>query len=525
MSLEDLKGYTKNLLQCQTDRHTLNRKLVRQVRSGEVNLQPKEREPRLPEETRKRIREFFLDPANVRISPRANDSISVKNQDGIREKRPRHLLNSTLHEAHEKYLQENPNHPISRSQFCKERPGEVVLMGCAGSHTTCTCIKCRNPEMMVSTSELSDLEDFKSLIKTTDEARTQVTIDSLLSRVTCESESCQLGLEDCEECGEEMGNLKKDLNSIFDKNEIKTVKYQQWMFTDKEQKQEITADAKEYTDELTNNLAGYRTHKYLERKQIPYIKTLRTSLPDDEIMVSMDYAENYTVVHQNEVQQAYFRNTQVSMLGAAVRYKKNEEIKHQSFVILSNNTKHETSNVYTGYKKIQNWIKSEVPGVRHTHIISDGCASQFKNRYQFANVANHAEDFGHTASWHFTPTGHGKSEVDGINGVLKKQAKEESLRLGDNNYITSAEGFKTFIETHKTSTKDGRFKAIPFLSTPEDLEETNKNSTLKQRWANAQQIKGTQKFHCFEVDKTSTKHLFVRYFSSSDEFKRVKISK
>lgn len=350
-------------------------------------------------------------------------------------------------------------------------------------------------------------------------------LGSLLSRVTCDNESCQLGLEDCDDCGEGMGELKKDMNSIFVKKNIKTVKYEQWMFTDQDQKQEITADAKEYTEDLTNTLAAYRTHKYLERKQIPYFQNLRNTFPDDQILVSMDYAENYTVVHQDEVQQAYFRNVQISMLGAAVRYKKDDKIQHQSFVILCNDTKHDTPSVYTGYKKIQNWIKSEVPGVRHTHIISDGCAAQFKNKYQFSNIANHATDFGHTASWHFTPTGHGKSEVDGINGVLKKQAKEESLRLGDKNYITSAEGFKTFIENHKTSTKEGRFKAIPLLSTPEDLQDTNNNQTLKQRWAKAVVIKGTQKYHCFENDPTSDNHLLVRYFSSSDEFKRVKISK
>ena len=86
-----------------------------------------------------------------------------------------------------------------------------------------------------------------------------------------------------------------------------------------------------------------------------------------------------------------------------------------------------------------------------------------------------------------------------------------------------AEGFKTFIETHKTSTKQGKFKAIP-LSTQEDLEEMTNNPTLKQRWTNAVQVKGTQKFHTFEVDPASIKHLFVRYFSSSDEFKKVKIS-
>ena len=81
------------------------------------------------------------------------------------------------------------------------------------------------------------------------------------------------------------------------------------------------------------------------------------------------------------------------------------------------------------------------------------------------------------------------------------------------------------METHKTSSSTGRFKAIPLLSTSEDLQETNNNDCLKQRWSNAVQIKGTQKYHCFEHDPNSTKHLFVRCFSSSDEFKRVKTSK
>ena len=63
------------------------------------------------------------------------------------------------------------------------------------------------------------------------------------------------------------------------------------------------------------------------------------------------------------------------------------------------------------------------------------------------------------------------------------------------------------------------------LSTPEDLQDTNNNQTLKQRWAKAVIIKGTQKYHCFENDPTSNNYLLVRYFSSSDEFKRVKISK
>ena len=72
---------------------------------------------------------------------------------------------------------------------------------------------------------------------------------------------------------------------------------------------------------------------------------LRTTLPENEVLVSMDYAENYSVVNQDEVQQAYFRNKQVSMLGVGIKYHKDQEIKHQSFVILSTDTKHDTAAV------------------------------------------------------------------------------------------------------------------------------------------------------------------------------------
>ena len=63
-----------------------------------------------------------------------------------------------------------------------------------------------------------------------------------------------------------------------------------------------------------------------------------------------------------------------------------------------------------------------------------------------ANTNCHEEDFGHPAEWFFSPTGHGKNAVDGINGTLKHNARQESLRQGDRNTITSAEGFFNFMK-------------------------------------------------------------------------------
>ena len=40
------------------------------------------------------------------------------------------------------------------------------------------------------------------------------------------------------------------------------------MFTDNDQKQDITAEVTEYTENLGNSLADYRTRKFFEKKQI-----------------------------------------------------------------------------------------------------------------------------------------------------------------------------------------------------------------------------------------------------------------
>ena len=101
----------------------------------------------------------------------------------------------------------------------------------------------------------------------------------------------------------------------------------------------------------------------------------------------MDYSENYKVVNQDEIQSAYYFDTQVSLLGAHVMFCNDKnKTKDQSFVVLSNITKHDTASVYSCCKKIQTWIQNKVPSLQKTSLITDGCVAQFKNCKQFANT-------------------------------------------------------------------------------------------------------------------------------------------
>ena len=118
-------------------------------------------------------------------------------------------------------------------------------------------------------------------------------------------------------------------------------------------------------------------------------------------------------------------------------------------------------------------------------------------------------------------TGHGKNSVDGINGTLKHTARLESLRQGDRNTITSAEGFFKFMQEYKTK-KGKPHEAIPMIMTADDLKETLDNETLKSRWAKAVQIKGTLGYHAFLPDEEKG-YMKVKHYARSSEYKKVKV--
>ena len=66
--------------------------------------------------------------------------------------------------------------------------------------------------------------------------------------------------------------------------------------------------------------------------------------------------------------------------------------------------------------------------VTKVEYFSNGCAAQYKNNYNFANLCLHEHDFGLSTECNFFATTHGKSPSDG-NGVnVKHVTAVESLK-------------------------------------------------------------------------------------------------
>ena len=60
-------------------------------------------------------------------------------------------------------------------------------------------------------------------------------------------------------------------------------------------------------------------------------------------------------------------------------------------------------------------------------------------------VANHKQLFGYECSYHFSCSGHGKGEVDGLGSVVKNGCKFKSWRSHDKNPVKSVNEMVDYI--------------------------------------------------------------------------------
>ena len=76
------------------------------------------------------------------------------------------------------------------------------------------------------------------------------------------------------------------------------------------------------------------------------------------------------------------------------------DLKEISFMVMSDHLLHDAIHVHHFQCKLIEFLK-EIISFRKVMYFSDGAASQYKNRKNFINLANHEADFGMPADWHF----------------------------------------------------------------------------------------------------------------------------
>lgn len=124
-----------------------------------------------------------------------------------------------------------------------------------------------------------------------------------------------------------------------------------------------------------------------------------------------------------------------------------------------------------------------LPQGQTLNIFSDGCAGQFKQKFNFLHIEKLNSELEVNILWHFFASCHGKGAVDGIGGNLKMIARQQSL-LGK--LVTSSE---EFIDVVKDRTITKLFLIQSGVIEARKKEVVESYSALKT-------IKGTQDLHC-----------------------------
>ncbi|CAF1608935.1 unnamed protein product, partial [Didymodactylos carnosus] len=298
---------------------------------------------------------------------------------------------------------------ISKSTFQELRP-RFVLYKSTLAHRICICVHHENIHLLINA-----LSKHVTGLKAGD-------LSAFTSMLICDVDDEKCMSSKCIICK----NYFKDhiTEKVIDKNV--QIGWFQWSNeSGRARKEEFEVD--DCVKVLKGKIKSYLWHVFIKHEQSNYFEYIKQNAGDKTVVIQVDYAENFTMDEQNQIQSAHWSKKQLSIFTAYAWCSGSGGDVGFSFGLVSNNTTHDKFSVATCLDVIVNEIKSYVPDVNEIIFFSDGAASQFKNRFLLRYLTYMMDDNAVDISWNFFASSHGKGVVDGIGGTLKRLVWSEMM--------------------------------------------------------------------------------------------------
>lgn len=448
----------------------------------------------------KTVTDFYESDEVSRMMPGKKDFVSTKQQ-GQRIQVQKRLILGNLKEVY------CPNKKIGFSKFAELRPKCCILAGASGTHSVCVCTIHQNVKLMFVGAKLSEI--------TTPEGIEYATYHHCLASIVCNPPLPICFLGKCTSCPG-LSYFRQNLTTLLDENLIDNITFKQWVSVDRSTLETHTKTVDEFIDVFCEKLELLRPHSFLASQQAAFYTECKSTLAPREVLVTVDFSENYSFVLQDAAQGYHWNNSQATIHPFIAYYKKRGELCHVSFVIVSECLHHDTTAVYLYQSRFIAFLRKFLPSRSQPQKIiyfSDGAASQYKNRKNFINLCHHKEDFKILAEWHFSATAHGKSACDGIGGTVKRLAARASLQKPYNNQIMTPRQLFDWASANITTTHFDYCSSDDYKM---------QQMSLEQRFLKARTIPGTRKLHTFIPVSQDT--LLVKPFSTSSYSRRERIT-
>jgi hypothetical protein len=233
-------------------------------------------------------------------------------------------------------------------------------------------------------------------------------IESLLC--TPPTEECYS--RECQSCANNLpSSILTKLYSGYSNDKEDQIVWFNWVRTlGKINLQEIHGELGTLIDNIDEQWPMLIHHHFIKDQQKLYIDNIKKkSDENDYVVITCDFAENYTLVAKREIQSAHWNHQQVTIFTIHIKIGQS----HINLAAISDYLNHDTAFVYYCQRKITDFIKKKFPQVKKIIYVSDGASMHFKNKYNLLNLSFHQTDFNLQAEWVFSATSHGKSASDG----------------------------------------------------------------------------------------------------------------
>lgn len=386
--------------------------------------------------TEQLILDFFDDDSVTRIAADKKEYIT-KNK--IRKQK--RYLTDTLTNLYKKFTY-NSNVKLSYQTFCKYRPF-WVLYPKESNRNTCGCRVHINIDFLIKCLNIN------KIIK---ESNGTGILESLCCNIN--NENCLN--RTCEKC------MFRNIDYAEFQND-KKIKYYEWrnssekyFVKDKEKTKVVTKKETLYDFprniilRLENNLVGFMNHCNNIWTQYKNIKEFKSFLTPQEVVIHVDFSENYCVKYNEEIQSFHFGGSRMQLsLHTCAIYLIDPEVgiqKQYSFCTVSECTQHDAAAIWAHLIPTIGYVMEISTQIDTIHFISDSPTSQYRNRFIFYMISQLYRDFPQLKSviWNYLEAGHGKGAPDGVGAVLKRTA-DQYVRFGSD--VDSLDTFLTCLRS------------------------------------------------------------------------------
>ena len=100
----------------------------------------------------------------------------------------------------------------------------------------------------------------------------------------------------------------------------------------------------------------YKQHCFIKKSQAAYFESSKINVVNSEVILQVDFAENYSLLSQDEIQRAYWSHQQTTLFTAVVWMSNNVS---RSFVVATDELEHGKSTVWVCFHLIFNELRQE----------------------------------------------------------------------------------------------------------------------------------------------------------------------